>query len=370
MSTNTPNYNLVKPQDTDSADLKVFVGQNMDLIDTALVNKVDNTTKASSTQLGLVKVGSGLSVDANGVLTASGGSGGGSSNLPTGIRYIRDTTNGNTVNANNYWVEIQALQNVTGTNIASGKTVTGSATPLAGTLALVTDGTIGSASGQYVSMVLGSQWVQVDLGAVYDIATVNVYRYYADGRSFHGVKTQVSDDGLRWYTIWDSGISGEYTETASGKSIPVDFNYLSLGPSAIKSSFLAKPSAILAVATSAGKVNFNNKDYDNLNDYDNVTNYRFTAKRAGLYQVSASIRTANTSTSAGIQLFLYKNGANTYQLGHAYSSTSIVTLSNSIPVFLNANDYLEIWAQSQTALTTTNGISTAGSWFAVTRLDD
>lgn len=368
MSTNTPNYNLVKPQDTDSADLKVFVGQNMDLIDTALVNKVDNTTKASSTQLGLVKVGSGLSVDANGVLTASGGSGGGSSNLPTGIRYIRDTTNGNTVNANNYWVEIQALQNVTGTNIASGKTVTGSATPLSGTYAVVTDGTIGSSSGQYVSMVLGAQWVQVDLGAVYDIATVAIYRYYADGRSFHGVKTQVSDDGLRWYTIWDSGVSGEYAETSAGKSIPVNFNYLSLGPAPIQSGFRATNSAILAVATSAGKVNFNNKDYDNLAEYDKDTNYRFTAQRAGLYMVGVSIRTAATATTQ-LQVFLYKNGANTIQMGHVYSSTSIVTVANQAPVYLNAGDYLEIWASSSTALTTTTGISPTGSWFSVFKID-
>jgi hypothetical protein len=79
MSTNTPNYNLVKPQDTDNADLKIFVGNNMDLIDTALLNKIDNTVKASATQLGLIKVGSGLSIDVNGVLTASGGGGG----LPT-----------------------------------------------------------------------------------------------------------------------------------------------------------------------------------------------------------------------------------------------------------------------------------------------
>jgi hypothetical protein len=51
----------------------------MDLIDTALLNKIDNTVKASATQLGLIKVGSGLSIDVNGVLTASGGGGG----LPT-----------------------------------------------------------------------------------------------------------------------------------------------------------------------------------------------------------------------------------------------------------------------------------------------
>lgn len=82
MSTTTPNYNLVKPQDTDSADLKLFVGQNMDAIDTALAGKLSSSAIASATTLGAVKVGSGLSIDASGVLSASGGGGGGGSYLP------------------------------------------------------------------------------------------------------------------------------------------------------------------------------------------------------------------------------------------------------------------------------------------------
>jgi hypothetical protein len=87
MATNTPNANLKKPQDTDNADLKIFVGENMDIIDTELAKRLvkDETTGklkvadlpiASATTLGGVKVGTGLSIDANGVLTASGGTGG------------------------------------------------------------------------------------------------------------------------------------------------------------------------------------------------------------------------------------------------------------------------------------------------------
>src|SRR5437764_1549905 len=75
MSTTTPNYNLTKPQDTDNADLKIFIGQNMDAIDTALAGKLNSNTIASSTILGAVKIGSGLSIDANGVLSSTGGGG-------------------------------------------------------------------------------------------------------------------------------------------------------------------------------------------------------------------------------------------------------------------------------------------------------
>jgi hypothetical protein len=89
MATNTPNVNLKKPEDADSADLKVFVGENMDIIDSELAKKVekDGTTGlikpvdlpiATPTTLGGIKVGTGLSIDANGALQATGGGSGGS----------------------------------------------------------------------------------------------------------------------------------------------------------------------------------------------------------------------------------------------------------------------------------------------------
>jgi hypothetical protein len=87
MATNTTNYNLNKPEDTDNADLKLFVGSNMDIIDVELAKriirdiatgkiKVEDLPIATADALGAVKVGSGLSIDANGLLTATGGSGG------------------------------------------------------------------------------------------------------------------------------------------------------------------------------------------------------------------------------------------------------------------------------------------------------
>jgi hypothetical protein len=39
MAQGTTNYNLQKPVDGDMADLKVFVGQNMDTIDTELAKE-------------------------------------------------------------------------------------------------------------------------------------------------------------------------------------------------------------------------------------------------------------------------------------------------------------------------------------------
>jgi len=60
--------------------------------------------------------------------------------------------------------------------------------------------------------------VQIDLGGVYNVDKVVVWHYAADGRTYHNTKTQVSADGTNWMTVYDSAVSGEYPETAAGKT--------------------------------------------------------------------------------------------------------------------------------------------------------
>jgi hypothetical protein len=87
-----------KPDDIDNADLKVFVGENMDLLETELNKKVDVTKKASDTELGLVKIGTGITIDANGVITASGG-GGGIGDINTTSAFSATQTTGQSLTA-------------------------------------------------------------------------------------------------------------------------------------------------------------------------------------------------------------------------------------------------------------------------------
>ena len=63
-------------------------------------------------------------------------------------------------------------------------------------------------------------YVQLDLGAVYSVNKVNVWHYSCDGRTYHNTKTEVSENGTDWYTVFDSAVSGEYAETASGRPTP------------------------------------------------------------------------------------------------------------------------------------------------------
>lgn len=131
------------------------------------------------------------------------------------FRYIRDWLNGSTANANNYWNEIQCLAGAT--NRCSGKTPTISS----GTLtngANITNGNV--ADYGYEASANGvAKYVQIDLGSAYaDIDTIKINHYYVDGRTFHGTKTEISQDGINWYTVYDSAVSGEYAETSAGKT--------------------------------------------------------------------------------------------------------------------------------------------------------
>lgn len=71
----TTQYGFLKPEDTDSADLRVFVGQNMDKIETTLIDLPNNLPNATFVQKGLVKVGNGLNTNVDGYIFAKLGKG-------------------------------------------------------------------------------------------------------------------------------------------------------------------------------------------------------------------------------------------------------------------------------------------------------
>ena len=125
------------------------------------------------------------------------------------IRYIRDSMNGSSVNTGNHWVEIEAYD-VKGVNVALGKSSSN---------AMLTDGN--TESSPYVSMGSGVQFVEVDLGDIYNITNLNIRHYYADRRTYYFVKTEVSKDGVSWITVFYSELDGRYTETPYGKTIPL-----------------------------------------------------------------------------------------------------------------------------------------------------
>ena len=133
------------------------------------------------------------------------------------IRYIRDSVNGSNKNTSSHWVEIQALDSA-GTNIAKGKTSTLiSGTSEGQAISILTDGNTDTT--KYFGATGTNPTVQIDLGAIYDIASIKVWHYYSDGRTYKNPVTQVSSDGSTWVTI-SNGTT--YAETSAGKTWSCD----------------------------------------------------------------------------------------------------------------------------------------------------
>ncbi|NDV80050.1 hypothetical protein [Dysgonomonas sp. 511] len=124
------------------------------------------------------------------------------------VRYIRDWLNGSTANTGNHWVQVMAYDKA-GKNIALNKNVSGATTNKR-----MTNGDTSSAT--YASGGSGLQHAIVDLGAVHDIFYIQVWHYYADGRTYNDTKTECSVDGKTWFEVFNSSTEGKYKETANG----------------------------------------------------------------------------------------------------------------------------------------------------------
>lgn len=92
-----------------------------------------------------------------------------------------------------------------------------SAAPISGTTHSIHDGDFGSSN--YLELPSGEQNVTIDLGGKYMIGKLNVWHFWHDQRTYHGTKTEVSEDGINWITVFDSAIEGEYMETELGHEI-------------------------------------------------------------------------------------------------------------------------------------------------------
>lgn len=145
---------------------------------------------------------------------------------PSSIRYIRDWLNGSTVDASNHWVECRVTAgdsnlaarltpeayDQNGNNIAVDNLEAYTDDSL---ITLDENGEPDAAS--FITADSGRKYMQLDLGEVYtDIDKITVWHYYLDGRIYHH-KLEVSEDGQNWYTLYDSSLSGGYTEKKEGR---------------------------------------------------------------------------------------------------------------------------------------------------------
>jgi hypothetical protein len=108
-------------------------------------------------------------------------------------------------------------------NVAAGKTVTSSVKPFTGELSQITDGKKEAFDYDTVEMKKGSQWVQLDLGADYNIEAIAIWHDHRYIQVMHDVIVQVSDD-----PEFKTGVTTLFnndTDNSSGLGVGTDREY-------------------------------------------------------------------------------------------------------------------------------------------------
>ncbi|MFZ7947070.1 OmpL47-type beta-barrel domain-containing protein [Neobacillus sp. 19] len=159
---------------------------------------------------------------------------------PVEARYVRFWSNGSKTNAWNHMVEAKVYgTSLTPTNVALGKAPTSGS--FVNDSERITDG-LTNDSNQYAGLAKGLQWMQLDLGAVYNLSSVKLWHYFADARTYKDVIIQLSttpDFSSHVTTVFNNdadnsagqgiGADKEYKESADGKEItftPVNARYV------------------------------------------------------------------------------------------------------------------------------------------------
>jgi hypothetical protein len=90
-------------------------------------------------------------------------------------------------------------------------------------------------------------------------------------------------------------------------------------------------------------VEFDSEEFDYGGNYDTV-NYKFTAPTTGVYQFNAGVTGYSIDSGDSMGLYLFRNGILYKKLlgRKSGSSTSFESLSGSVTIKLNSNDYIQV----------------------------
>lgn len=123
------------------------------------------------------------------------------------VRYIRDYCY--------EWTGIKIIDEQ-GNDLALGRTPTSNKVLF--NKEFITSGDVKDYKYAYVGNYDDS-YVQIDLGEVHkDIDFIVVFHRFANGQTYKNTKTQISEDGIKWYTLAEN----EYEESETGKVVPIN----------------------------------------------------------------------------------------------------------------------------------------------------
>ncbi|MCX7736866.1 MAG: hypothetical protein N2319_09150 [Candidatus Kapabacteria bacterium] len=176
---------------------------------------------------------------------------------------------------------------------------------------------------------------------------------YTDNNNFKVSRTNSFNNNSSGYTA--SSLMMEI-HTESGSEGIIDFNH--------QSRARAYRNATQTINSGSWtKIQFNTENFDEKSEFDNSTNYRFTAKETGYYQINArtefdfSTLGAPGNTNSYVSIAIYHNGS-----AYAYGSklglnnsdgTFSAIRNNNAPVvsdiiYLQAGEYVEIFVYQNT----------------------
>ena len=95
--------------------------------------------------------------------------------------------------------------------------------PIIGDPEQVTDGDKEAGDGSYVEFGPGTQWVQIDLEAVYEISAVVMWHYHGDPRIYRDIVVQVADDPD--FITGVKAIFNNDHDNSSGYGLEKDYEY-------------------------------------------------------------------------------------------------------------------------------------------------
>jgi hypothetical protein len=111
----------------------------------------------------------------------------------------------------------------------------------------------------------------------------------------------------------------------------------------------------------ATKITFDTESWDSDSKF---TDSRFTPTVAGYYDVTGSLL-VEPNGSATLQVYLYKNGSSWQYLNYRVSVTGQNMQQGSVQVYLDTDDYIEVYAEASVSSTTIYKSSTYGFFSAI-----
>ena len=271
------------------------------------------------------------------------------------VKYIRDCVDGNTVDNNGYWLEIQAIKD--GKNLAAQEGVTVSGT--GGTLeegSVIIDGVMDDTSSVASISGGGQKCVQVQLTSAEDLDEIAVWHQYGKSNmSFKGHTLSVSTDGSNWRVVrdksTDTNSAGVVNEVESASGIRYNtFHGDSLGEIPEGNYYIFSANSDNMVLSSYTE---NDNTFARMSDFTGKSNQIWRVyKSNGVYRIvntssNMALEVSEDSGEAGVLIDLYTNNVN-----DTSQNWNIASLKNGYYTITSSNGLRMGYNTSSTATET------------------